>query len=134
MNFKQEIKLLSQLPDCNVGTVICRRLFAVFVEIGYSTAGPALVLVPEFADARETAHRLRCRKTRKFSVFIGCAVEFNGIGHRDSRQTACGHTGIQTLDPLVVESRNNLDRSAGPNGNPKRERGDESRQSLADAF
>jgi transcriptional accessory protein Tex/SPT6 len=34
------------------GTVICRRPFGVFLDIGYGTGACALVLVPDFKDAR----------------------------------------------------------------------------------
>ena len=34
------------------GTVICRRPFGVFLDIGYGCDAPALLLVPEFAQAR----------------------------------------------------------------------------------
>jgi ribosomal protein S1 len=35
-----------------MGTVICRRPFGVFLDIGYGVGAPALLLVPEFKDAR----------------------------------------------------------------------------------
>jgi ribosomal protein S1 len=34
------------------GTVICRRPFGVFLDIGYGSHAPALLLIPEFAQAR----------------------------------------------------------------------------------
>ena len=34
------------------GTVICRRPFGVFLDIGYGVGAPALLLVPEFARVR----------------------------------------------------------------------------------
>lgn len=33
------------------GTVICRRAFGVFLDIGFGSDAPALLLVPEFVDA-----------------------------------------------------------------------------------
>ena len=35
-----------------MGTVICRRPFGVFLDIGYGTGAFALLLVPDFKDAR----------------------------------------------------------------------------------
>lgn len=35
------------------GAVICRRPFGVFLDIGYGASAAALLLVPEFADARK---------------------------------------------------------------------------------
>ncbi|MFN7334179.1 MAG: hypothetical protein ACK5TC_03880, partial [bacterium] len=35
-----------------MGTVICRRPFGVFLDIGYGTGACALLLVPDFKDAR----------------------------------------------------------------------------------
>ena len=48
------LQLQSQLKigDSIVGHVICRRPFGVFVDIGYGSNAPALLLVPQFADAR----------------------------------------------------------------------------------
>ena len=33
--------------------MICRRQFGVFVDIGYGEGAPGLLLVPEFAEARD---------------------------------------------------------------------------------
>lgn len=37
--------------DTITGTVICRRPFGVFLDIGYGSNAAALLLVPEFTDA-----------------------------------------------------------------------------------
>ena len=34
------------------GTVICRRPFGVFLDIGYGSHAPGLLLVPEFVEAQ----------------------------------------------------------------------------------
>ena len=46
------IKTELRIGDAVSGSVICRRPFGVFVDIGYGSTAPALLLVPEFADAR----------------------------------------------------------------------------------
>lgn len=45
---REELSIGNQV----MGTVICRRLFGVFLDIGYGTGAFALLLVPDFKDAR----------------------------------------------------------------------------------
>ena len=45
------IRRETHIGDFVTGTVICRRQFGVFVDIGYGPGAAALLLVPEFTDA-----------------------------------------------------------------------------------
>lgn len=42
--------------DTVTGKVICRRLFGVFLDIGYGSKAAALLLVPEFTDAHVNSY------------------------------------------------------------------------------